>query len=189
MKDVDAVARLKSGDISGLDVLVQRYQIKAVRVAYLITHDTWLAEDIMQSAFVRAYERISQFDSQYPFESWFMRIVVNMALQTAGGKWRDVSLDDALAESLSDGLLSPEQHVEDHELERLVSAALLKLTPEQRVVIVLRYYLGYTESEIVSELKKPLGTIRWRLHAARRQLKGLLQHNNTSRKTLRGEDV
>ena len=62
LEDHEAVAALKRGDISGLDVLVRRYQTRAARAAYLITHDPGLAEDVMQSAFVQMVDHIHQFD-------------------------------------------------------------------------------------------------------------------------------
>jgi RNA polymerase sigma-70 factor (ECF subfamily) len=65
---------------------------------------------------------------------------------------------------------------EAHEEEQSVREALATLSPEQRAVVVLRYYLGYTESEIAHELEKPLGTVRWRLFAAHKRLRGLLAH-------------
>jgi len=67
MEEQEAIARLKRGDISGLEALVRKYQVQAVRAAYLITHDRGLAEDIVQAAFLRAYERIGQFDAGRPF--------------------------------------------------------------------------------------------------------------------------
>ncbi len=173
MDDLDSIKRLKAGDIGGLRVLVDRYQVKAARTAYLITQDRALAEDIMQNAFLRVYDRIDQFDLTRPFEPWLMRIVVNMALQAVGG--RPLIADvDALA--LLDPAPDPAALAEAHEQEAAVRAALSALSPEQRAVIVLRYYLGYTESEMARELEKPLGTVRWRLFAAHKRLRGLLAH-------------
>jgi RNA polymerase sigma-70 factor (ECF subfamily) len=170
-----AIESLKHGDINGLDVFVRQFQVKAARVAYLITHDHALAEDVMQSAFIRAYDRIHQFDAGRRFEPWFMRIVVNMAIKAAGGS--DARPDQQLhiAELMPDLGPDPPTVVEAQEQEEAVRRALQALTPEQRSVIVLRYYLGYTESEMARELDRPVGTIRWRLHAARRTLRGLLQ--------------
>jgi RNA polymerase sigma-70 factor (ECF subfamily) len=79
----DAVARLQRGDIGGLETLVRLYQVRAVRAAYLITRDAALADDIMQAAFLRAYERIGQFDATRPFGPWFLRGVVNDAVKAA----------------------------------------------------------------------------------------------------------
>src|SRR6478672_10701509 len=96
--DVDertAIAQLKRGEIRGLDALMLIYQVRAVRAAYVITHDLPLAEDIVQSAFIRAYERIEQFDETRPFGPWFLRSVVNSAATAAGQRGRFVSLAPA----------------------------------------------------------------------------------------------
>jgi RNA polymerase sigma-70 factor (ECF subfamily) len=167
----DAIQRLKRGDIGGLHALVDHYQVKAARAAYLITQDRALAEDIMQNAFLRVYDRIEQFDLTRPFEPWLMRIVINLALQTIGSQQRLVDLESLV---LPDPALDPAAQAEAHEQEQAVQAALDALSPEQRAVVVFRYYLGYTESEMARELNEPLGTVRWRLHAAHKRLRGLL---------------
>ncbi len=75
MEEQEAIARLKRGDVGGLEALVHKYQVKAVRTAYLVVRDRALAEDIVQAAFLRAYERIGQFDAGRPFGPWFLRSV------------------------------------------------------------------------------------------------------------------
>ena len=77
MDETQAVQQLKQGDISGLEFLVARHQVKAVRTAYLITRDLGLAEDVAQDSFLQAFRSIRGFDSTRPFEPWFMRSVVN----------------------------------------------------------------------------------------------------------------
>src|SRR5437867_2966684 len=98
MQESEAIALLKKGDIGGLEHLVLGYQMRAVRAAYLTTRDLALAEDIVQSAFLRVWERIEQFDAQRPFGPWFMRIVVNDALKATVRRDRTLSLDEALDE-------------------------------------------------------------------------------------------
>ena len=93
MEEAEAIARLKQGDISGLETLVCRFQVQAVRTAFLITRDRALAEDIVQAAFVRAYECIELFDAGRPFGPWFLRMVVNDAIKTAARRERHVSLE------------------------------------------------------------------------------------------------
>lgn len=65
-----AIARLKAGDIGGLAALVEMFQVQAIRTAYLISRDRSLAEDITQAAFIRAYQRIDQFDADASFGPW-----------------------------------------------------------------------------------------------------------------------
>ena len=83
MEERRAVERLKTGDIGGLEALVRSHQTRAVRAAYLILRDRALAEDVVQAAFVRAYERIASFDEGRPFGPWFMKVVVNDAIKAA----------------------------------------------------------------------------------------------------------
>jgi RNA polymerase sigma-70 factor, ECF subfamily len=81
MEERSAIERLKRGDIGGLEMLVRMHHTRAVRAADLIVRDRALAEDVVQSAFVRTYERIGQFELDRPFGPWFMRVVVNDAVK------------------------------------------------------------------------------------------------------------
>jgi RNA polymerase sigma-70 factor (ECF subfamily) len=176
-----AIARLKQGDLTGLDILVERYQLQAVRTAYLIVLDRPLAEDIVQEAFVRLVRKIYQFDDTRPFAPWFLRSVVNDALKAIKREARQVSLDavetaqaSALIDRLTDPYPGPEEWVVNDETCREVRQALGCLPPELRAVIVQRYYLGYSEVEMSAQLQRPLGTIKWLLHRARSKLRSQL---------------
>lgn len=187
--DVDeqqAVRRLKQGDISGLAELVRRYQTQAIQAAYLITHDAALAEDVVQDVFLQVYRYIGGFDLDRPFKPWFMRSVVNAAVRAARRSQRDLSLDDTALENegdevtfadlLPDAAPALDTQVEMSEIEAAVEDALRKLSPEQRAAIVLRYHLELSDDEMSQELGCAPGTVRWRLHAARKQLGTLLRH-------------
>jgi RNA polymerase sigma-70 factor (ECF subfamily) len=182
MEEQEAIARLKRGDIGGLEALVRKYQVQAVRTAYLIIRDRALAEDIVQTAFLRAYERIGQFDIGRPFGPWFLRSVVNDAVKAAARRKRQVSLkaspegeETSLADLLADPAPGPDDLVEAAEIRRIVWNALGKLPPAQRAAIVLRYYLDLSGAEMADELACPPGTVKWRLHAARKRLRTLLR--------------
>lgn len=181
MEEREAVARLKRGDIQGLETLVRQYQVQAVRVAALVTQDRALAEDIVQAAFLRVYERIGQFDSGRPFGPWFLRGVVNDAVKAAARREREVPLemegDDEmpLAELWADPAPGPVELAEAAETRQAIRDALGRLPPAQRAAIVLRYYLGLSEAELANELACPPGTVKWRLHAARQRLRALLR--------------
>lgn len=177
MDDNEAVARLKQGDIGGLAALVERYQVKAVRTAYLITHDSALAEDVVQGVFLRLYHTISQFDSSRPFAPWFMRSVVNAAVQVMRRRTHEIPLESGtvdFSELLSDPAPDPQTRLEAREIEQAVWEALTQLPPEQRAAVVLRYYLNFSETEMAAALAAPPGTVKSRLFAARKQLRGLL---------------
>jgi RNA polymerase sigma-70 factor (ECF subfamily) len=182
MEEQEAIARLKRGDIGGLEALVRQYQVQAVRAAYLITRDRALAEDIVQAAFLRVYERIGQFNAGRPFGPWFLRSVVNDAVKAVTRRERLVSLEasaegdeTSLLNLLADPNPGPADLVEAAETRQAVWTALGKLPPAQRAMIVQRYYLGMSEAEMAGELRCPPGTVKWRLHAARKRLRRLLR--------------
>lgn len=185
MNDVrvrQAIARLKCHDIAGLETLVHLYQVKAVRAAFLILSDASQAEDIVQTAFLHMAEKIDQYDEQRPFEPWFMRIVVNSALQALRQPFHELSLEmtlspdstTTLTDVLADETLLMDEQIEHRELSEAIREALNALPPLQRAAIVMRYYLDMSEQDMVEALHLPKGTIKWRLHAARQQLRSLL---------------
>jgi RNA polymerase sigma-70 factor, ECF subfamily len=182
MEEQQAIARLKQGDLIGLEALVTQYQALAVHAAYLIVADRSLAEDVVQSAFLKVAKRIDQFDAQRPFRPWFLRMVVNDCIKVARRQQRNLSLDNPssnLLAWLTDPDPGPEQQVETMELRQSVWNALQQLPPEQRAVIVQRHFLEMDEAEMVRESKQPSSTIKWRLHVARERLKALLNpHQN-----------
>jgi RNA polymerase sigma-70 factor (ECF subfamily) len=178
LDEKQAIAHLKQGNPGGLEALVYQYQLQALRAACMIVSDQAMAEDIVQAAFIRAGERIGQFDSQRPFGPWFLRSVVNDALKAVGGQKRFVSLDAVDCEGsldLTDSAPLPEERIEAEETVQAVWRAVASLPTKQRAAIVLRYYLDLSEDEMTEELHGPQGTIKWWLHAARQRLKKLLQ--------------
>ena len=182
LTDLEAIVQLKDGDLAGLDALIERYQLRAVRAAYLIVRERPLAEDIVQEAFVRLTQKIHQFDEMRSFAPWFLRIVINDALKAVKRQNRQVSLDEAestqvakLLEALTDSQPGPEAQALQAETSQEVWQALAYLKPDERATIVQRYYLGYSEAEMSTALQRPAGTIKWLLHSARKRLHGLLE--------------
>lgn len=176
MDDAQAVRRLKNGDIGGLETLVAQYQVKAARVAFLITHDEAAAEDITQETFLRLFQRIGSFNEARPFEPYLMRSVVHAALNYTRRQNRAVSLEENTApiERLFAQAAPVESQVEYHLLKHEILSALSSLSPRQRAAIVGRYYLDMSEQEMARLLDAPRGTIKWLLNAARTRLRSLL---------------
>ncbi|MFN2195586.1 MAG: RNA polymerase sigma factor, partial [Anaerolineales bacterium] len=151
------------------------------RAAYLILRDRDQAEDVVQGIFLELPAKIRQYDPGRPFRAWFLRCVVNAALNAARVNRRLVSLeslDEAQAlravQSFVTQQVSPEASAEAQELRSLVWQALEALTPNQRAAIVMRYYLGLSQAEMVAEMDSPASSIKWWLHSARRRLRELL---------------
>jgi RNA polymerase sigma-70 factor, ECF subfamily len=173
-----AIQRLKQGDILGLEFLVNQFQLKATRVAYLITRDRGLAEEIVQESFVRVYRSIRIFDEDRLFEPWFLRNVVNASVKTMQRSSRQVEMgedaDETLFAQLISGAESVEAQVESIESQNQIWDAMQKLSPRQRAVVVQRYFLEMSEKEMAAESGAAVGTIKWLLNAARERLRSLL---------------
>ena len=141
------------GSASDLEALFRMHWPRALRAAFLITHDAQAAEDIAQEAFLAAIRALDRFDRRRPFGPWLHRIVVNRAIDwSRARKLRaEVELHDVLP-------APPQAHLGDETLQ-----ALAHLSPEHRAVIVLRYLLELTPGEIARELGLPRGTVNSRL--------------------------
>ena len=180
MNDLKAVMRLKHGDIGGLEMLVNRYQDDALKTAFLIVRDQAIAEDIVQSTFLRIYQGIDHFDESRPFRPYLLRSIANAAIYHTRQTQREISMDDdtsgyTMADVISNSGPYPEVEAEQAELRDAVWTAMETLPIEQRVAVVLKYFGDLSESEVAAELDVPAGTVKWRLHAARKQLNVLLR--------------
>ena len=181
MDEQRAIQRLKQGDIGGLEFLVARHQVKAVRTAWLITRDLGLAEDIVQDSFLRVFHAIRGFDSTRPFEPWFMRSVVNASVKVMQRSAKQVEAGEEADESLfaefAARVESVEEQVESIEVQNQIWDAMQKLSPRQRAVIVQRYFLEMSEKEMAEDAGSAVGTVKWMLNAARERLRGLLERS------------
>jgi RNA polymerase sigma-70 factor (ECF subfamily) len=177
MDDLQAIRRLKQGDIGGLEDLIACHQAKALRTAFLIAQDELLAQDIVADAFIRFFERVNHFDEDRPFEPYFLRCVVHAALNTLRRAKKQTPLEDwtegAPLESLLTQAVGVEDQVEYRRIKQQIQAAIRALPPRQRAAIVLRYYLDMSEREMAAELKAAPGTVKWLLNAARTRLRDL----------------
>jgi len=182
--EVDAIRRCQQGDIAGLGPLVACYQVPGVRLAYLLTGDRELADDIVQDSFLLAYRGIKRFRLGEPFAPWFYRIVTNSARQQRryARHRREVSLEMLAPEdAVEQRLLATEQsadaesadpavHAEWAEARAALLSALATLPHRQREAVVLRYYFDYSDQQIAGILDCRVGTVHQRLHAGRASL-------------------
>lgn len=188
MDEQKALQGLQTGNLSGLDSLLKRYQLKAIRAAFLVTQNTQAAEDIVQSAFIQLPERLRSYDGSRPFEPWFMRCVLNDAVKLVQRDTRWMSLDSATEEDnesplldfVTDSAASIEAQIEATDLEAFIQRGLLALPPHQRAVIVMRYYLDMSEQEIAEQVQAAPGTVKSRLNRAKKQLSGWLKTNTAA---------
>ncbi|NPV57498.1 MAG: sigma-70 family RNA polymerase sigma factor [Anaerolineae bacterium] len=181
MDEAQAIAQLKAGDISGLQMLVETYQIEAIQAACLITGDRAMAEDVVQAAFLRVFDKIRGFDETRQFRPWFIRMVVNDSIKAAIRQSRQISLKDdgdadyeAVLQKMTEYIREPEDTVEQKELVAEMRQAIARLSPSQRAAIVLHYFLNMSTAESAGHLNCAPGTLRWHLSVARARLRSLL---------------
>jgi RNA polymerase sigma-70 factor, ECF subfamily len=151
------VRAAQDGSEEAVAELFDRHWDAAHRAAYLITHDRAAAEDIAQEAFLAALRALPRFDRRRPLRPWLHRIVANRAIDWARTRQLRKEVDAESVHELA-GPESPEPEWPDH-----VAAALARLTPEQRAVVVLRHLLELTPREIAKLLELPQGTVNSRL--------------------------
>jgi RNA polymerase sigma-70 factor (ECF subfamily) len=174
MDEEQAIVQLKQGNINALEFLVNHYYFKAVHSAYLIEQDRTLAEDVVQNIFLDLPKKIKRFNADSAFEPWFFTCVINAAKNIAYKHSRFIPIDGNLGdiESSTNILfqsvdLLPEDQIISVENRQMVWSALSQLNPQQRAVIVMRYYLQMDEDEMVIELDSPRSSIKWWLHKAK----------------------
>ena len=141
------------GSASDLEALFRMHWPRAFRAAYLVTHDAGAAEDIAQESFLAAIRALDRFDRKRPFGPWLHRIVVNRAIDWTRARRLRGEVE------LSESVPAPEPSRGDEG----AFAALARLSPEHRAVIVMRYLLEFTPGEIAEALDLPRGTVNSRL--------------------------
>jgi RNA polymerase sigma-70 factor, ECF subfamily len=149
------------GEAGSFAMLVARHRQRAIRIAYGIVHNPSDAEDAVQDAFIRAYRSLAQFRGSARFSSWIYRIVVNESVRMVRGRHSTVENVDLSSECAS------REHV-DTERVLMVRECLASLPEKLRVVLALRGEEELDYSEIAEILSVPVGTVRSRLHEARR---------------------
>jgi len=168
--DATLVKLCLAGDTKAFEQIVDRYQKKIFNIALRIATDQDDAEDITQSVFVKAYERLNTFDPKYKLFSWLYRIAINESLNFVGQRQNLQRLDEAEVSKE----LSPEETLDTAINSEAVQNALMKLKLEHRVVIVLKHFQELSYREISYILDLPEKTVKSRLFTAREQLRRVL---------------
>ena len=176
LSDEDIVARVRAGELGQFELLMRRHNTRVFRAARAIVRDAGEAEDVMQDAYVRAYEHLDQFEGRARFSTWLTRIAVHEALARVRRSKRHDSLDivpEDHSMSAPSGS-SPEQQTSDVEMRSLLEAAVGRLPEDFRSVFILRAVEGMSGAEVAECLGIPEDTVKTRLHRARSQLQEML---------------
>ena len=167
--DVQLVGRCLRGEVDAFEPLVARYQKVLYNVALRLLGDREDARDVTQSAFAKAYEKLHTYDPSYRFFSWIYRIALNESLNLKHRRPIMTPLDERLATRDT-----PFDQAFAHEMSERIQAALLKLPPENREVVVLRHFGELCYADIAAALGVPEKTVKSRLYTARQRLAEIL---------------
>lgn len=182
--DSRLIAECLAGRTAAFGELVRRYQDRLYNTVYRLVDNAEDAQDVVQDAFLSAYQGLGSFKGEAQFFTWLYRIAVNTAIslkrkQRAVLPLRTGPADESGAEPLDRSEDSrPEHALERAEQERRIQQALGRLSPEHRAVLILKDMEGEKYETMAEILQVPIGTIRSRLHRARLELRELLRRDD-----------
>ncbi|MGC2215932.1 MAG: RNA polymerase sigma factor [Silvibacterium sp.] len=167
--DLEIVERVRAGDTALYEIIMRRYNQRLYRVARAILRDDAEAEDVMQDAYVRAYQHLHQFAGSAQFSTWLTRIAVNEALHRLRMRNRERQLEDVedngdASMNMARTSLDPEQRASIAELGHLLEEAVLDLPEQYRVVVMLRDIEELSTAETAAALDLSEENVKVRLH-------------------------
>ena len=173
LPDEEVVRRVLDGDTAVFEIIMRRYNQRLYRVARAILRDDSEAEDVMQDAYVRAYQHLGQFAGRSQFSTWLTRIAIHEALaraqrrkrvdQLSANEWKDGEGEMNVATSA----LNPEEQLSVSELGRALEGAILSIPEQYRLVLMMRDVEQMSTIETATALDLTEENVKVRLHRAR----------------------
>jgi RNA polymerase sigma-70 factor (ECF subfamily) len=172
-EDLELARRSQAGDTEAFGQLVTKYRTKIFTMVCAMVrneHDAW---DLAQEGFLKAWQSIHLFEGRSSFYTWLYSITVNLTIYSLRRKGRreEVELNDAIPSSLP----GPGVNYQRTEIREQVNAALAKLSPEHRAVVVLKELEDLQYHEIAEVLNLSRGTVMSRLFDGRKKLQSMLR--------------
>lgn len=173
----ELVMLLKDRDQQAFSYLYDNYSAALNGIIYRMVEDRELAEDILQEAFVKIWNNFSSYDmSKGRLFTWMLNLTRNLTIDTLRSKGyrkqAKISADENSVSNITDDSRMAERFDAMGLRKQLVN-----LKPEQRAIIDLAYFNGYTQDEISKEMGIPLGTVKTRMRSAIIELRKMLEHD------------
>lgn len=168
------VKRFQNGDIPAFNLIVDQWKDKIHRFVYRFLMDSDDANEITQKTFIKAYQKLDTLDEPEKFSPWIYRVANNLCLDELkrAGRSKFDSVDDW--SDHTGKTKSPQQTLEMNELSELLQKALMTLPDEQRVVVVMKQYEGFTFPEISEILQQPENTVKSRMYYGLKSMRSTL---------------
>jgi RNA polymerase sigma-70 factor, ECF subfamily len=188
LSDQDVILHARKGRETAFRELIRRYERPVFSVIYRMVRDRELAEDLAQETFIKVLNALDRYDPKYKFSSWIFKIAHNATLDQLRKKEPEtLSLEgsphaqtqdqaDATSVTAVARTENPEDYTHSKEIGVEIEAAIQRLRPEYRAVIVLWHIEGRPYDEIAEIMNLPLGTVKTYIHRGRNELREMLQH-------------
>lgn len=176
MDEWELITKCQEGEPEAFEQLVKPYLAMAYRTAYLIIHDKHLAQDAVQEGLIEAYQHIDRLDPKRgaAFRNWLYRIITFRAMNLV----RKQKPTDEYEETIPEEALTPLDNVIKREEQSQIWRAIRGMKAEHRAVIILYYYEGFSVSEIAKITGSFEGTVKSRMHKARKLIGQQLDKNS-----------
>ena len=173
----ELVRKSQLGDKAAFEQLVIRHQDLVFSLAYKLTGNREMANDVAQEAFIRAWKAIEKFRGDSTFSTWIYRITVNTAwtLRKKAKKHNTLNIDDTYEPIIIDEKKDPELVAINSDLSSVLINALDKIPIEQRIIVELKNIEGRSHKEIAEYLDISVTAAKVRLHRAHQKLRQILE--------------
>ncbi len=182
--DDEVVRRVRAGETALYEIVMRRYNQRLYRITKAIVKDPHEAEDVMQEAYVRAYQHLHQFAGESAFSVWLTRIAVNEALRRLRQRKRISQLDEHDFEEFDTGQESPmdiaadspnpEQCASNQEVTRVLEEAILDLPYQFRTVVMMRDIEQLSTADTAAALDLTQENVKVRLHRGHAMMRSWL---------------
>ena len=173
----ELVKKSQLGEKAAFEQLVIRHQELVFSLAYKLTGNREMANDVAQESFIRAWKAIEKFRGDSTFSTWIYRITVNTAwtLRKKAKKHNTLNIDDTYEPIVIDEKKDPELVAINSDLSSVLVNALDKLPIEQRIIVELKNIEGRSHKEIADYLDISVTAAKVRLHRAHQKLRIILE--------------
>ena len=173
LNDEQLVERIVAGDAALFEILMRRYNQRVYRAVRAVLRGDDEVEDVMQQAYLNAYQHLGQFAGRAQFSTWLTRIAVNEALarRRRRGNDRESGEPDAMIRLVDESQPDPEQQTMTSELRDVLEREVAALPDTFRLVLILRDVEGLSTAEAAATLEISEDNVKTRLHRARTLLR------------------
>src|SRR3954454_2977852 len=180
--DEELISRILNGETNLYEHIMRRYNQRMYRICMSIIHDYNEVEDVMQNAYIKAYENLHTFKKKSKFSTWLLRILINESLLWLQRNKRKINfqqtvLKENIEHSINYKTNTPVQQMMNNELKKILEDAIAQLAPKHRTVFVMREIENMSTAETSDCLHISQINVKVRLNRAKEMLRDILMRS------------